>query len=210
MDEQIIKEITMKVLDSLSSDDGKRIPIGISGRHAHLCREHMDILFGKGSELTFMKELMGGQFAAQECIAIVSPKLKTIERVRVLGPLRGASQVEISKTDSFTLSLPVPFRESGDVAGSAPITLVGPCGAVRLDEGLIIAKRHIHMPPEDARRLGVADRDMVSVQAGCAERGGVFKHVLVRVDKSFTLEMHIDADEANCFGVTTGAFGVIV
>lgn len=210
MDEKIIKEITMKVLQGLSGNDGRKIPIGVSGRHVHLCREHMDVLFGKGSELTFMKELMGGQFAAEESIAVVSPKLKSIGRVRVLGPLRNASQVEISKTDSFALSLKAPLRESGDTVGSAPITLVGPCGAVHINEGVIIAKRHIHMSSEDAKRLNVADRDIVNVQAGCAERGGVFKHVLVRVDDSFTLEMHIDADEANAFGVATGSFGEIV
>ena len=179
------------------------VPIGISARHVHLTQEHVEILFGKGYELTRKKDLMGGQFAANEQVTIVGTKLRAIENIRVLGPVRKQSQVEISKTDSYKLGIGVPVRESGDVAGAAPIALVGPKGTVYLQEGCMIAKRHVHMSPEDAKAAGQKDKDIVSVKVE-NERGTIFNHVQIRVDESFTLEMHIDTDEANASRIAQG------
>ncbi len=185
------------------------VPIGISARHVHLTQEHVEILFGKGYELTRKKDLMGGQFAANEQVTIVGTKLRAIENIRVLGPVRKQSQVEISKTDSYKLGIGVPVRESGDVAGAAPIALVGPKGTVYLQEGCMIAKRHVHMSPEDAKAAGQKDKDIVSVKVE-NERGTIFNHVQIRVDESFTLEMHIDADEANGAGIQSGDMGYLM
>ena len=146
---------------------------------------------------------MGGQFAANEMVTLVGLKLRAIENVRVLGPVRKASQVEISATDAVKLGIKAPIRESGKIAGSAPIAIVGPKGALYLKEGCIIAMRHIHMSPADALAAGVHDGDIVSVKAD-NERGTVFNHVKIRVDESFTLEMHIDTDEANASKIATG------
>lgn len=179
------------------------IKVGISARHLHLTQEHVEILFGKGHTLTFKKELMGGQFAAEECVTIVGAQLNAIEKVRVLGPVRKRTQVEISKTDAIKLGINPPIRESGQVEGSASIHLIGPKGTVSLTEGCIIAKRHIHMSTKDAARFQVSDGQDVAVQVA-GERGGVLQHVTVRVDDSYSLEMHIDTDEANAFGIKCG------
>ena len=149
------------------------------------------------------KELMGGQFASNEVVTIVGVKLRAIENVRILGPVRSKTQVEISATDSITLGVKAPIRESGNVEGSAPIAIIGPKGAIYIKEGCIIAKRHIHMSPADAKEAGVTDGQVVSVKAD-NERGTIFNHVQIRVDDSFTLEMHIDTDEANAARIRTG------
>ncbi len=188
---------------SEKKQEGYKVPIGVSARHIHLTQEHVEILFGKGYLLTKKKDLMGGQFAANEVITIVGAKLRAIENVRVLGPTRKKSQVEISQTDTFKLGIKAPIRESGNVASSAPICIVGPKGSVYLEEGCIIAKRHIHMSPKDALDAGVKDGDEVSVKID-NERSVIFNHVQIRVDESFTLEMHIDTDEANASYVKTG------
>ena len=146
---------------------------------------------------------MGGQYACNETVTVVGLKLRAIENVRVLGPARSASQLEISSTDAMKLGIKAPIRESGNVAGSAPIAVVGPKGAVYLKEGCIVAMRHIHMSPADAMAAGVHDGDIVSVKAD-NERGTVFEHVKIRVHDSFTLEMHIDTDEANASLIKTG------
>lgn len=202
-----VELITRMVMEALNqkyeSKGGYLVPVGVSARHVHLTQEHVEILFGKGYQLTKKKELMGGQFASNELVTIVGLKLRTIENVRILGPVRGRSQVEISATDAVKLGVKAPIRESGDVAGSAPIALVGPKGALYLTEGCIVAKRHIHMAPKDAIAAGVSDGDMVSVKAE-NERGTVFHEVKIRVDESFTLEMHIDTDEANAAKIATG------
>lgn len=202
-----VELITRMVMEALNqkneSKSGYLVPVGVSARHVHLTQEHVEILFGKGYQLTKKKELMGGQFASNELVTIVGLKLRAIENVRILGPVRGRSQVEISATDAVKLGVKAPIRESGDVAGSAPIALVGPKGALYLTEGCIVAKRHIHMAPKDAMAVGVSDGDMVSVKAE-NERGTVFHKVKIRVDESFTLEMHIDTDEANAAKIATG------
>ena len=213
MDQLQIEQITRMVLDALNSardrESGYAVPIGVSARHVHLTKEHVETLFGKGYELTKKKDLMGGQFAAAECVSIVGLKLRAIENVRILGPCRKASQVEISATDAIKLGIKAPVRESGDIAGSSPIAVVGPAGALYLNEGCIVAARHIHMSPADAAEAGLKDGDYVSVRAD-NERGTVFNHVKIRVDPSFSLEMHIDTDEANAGGIRQGDTAWIV
>ena len=202
-----IEEITRLVVEALEekkrSTHGFVVPIGVSARHIHLTQEHVEVLFGKGYQLTKKKDLMGGQFASNECVTIVGLKLRAIENVRVLGPVRKQSQVEISATDAIKLGIKAPVRESGNLTGSAPIAVVGPKGVLYLEEGCIIAKRHIHMARADAAAAGVHDGDIVSVKAD-NERGTIFNEVLIRVNDSYTLEMHIDTDEANAAKIATG------
>ena len=182
---------------------GFAVPGGVSARHVHLTQADLEVLFGEGYQLTKKKELMGGQFASNEQVTLVGLKLRAIENVRILGPCRKASQVEISKTDALKLGIKAPVRESGHTVGSAPIALVGPKGVLYLNEGCIVAQRHIHMSPADASAAGVKDGDIVSVVAE-NERGTAFNHVKIRVHDSFTLEMHIDTDEANAAGIRHG------
>ena len=199
-DIELITRSVINVWGNTYQDTGFMVPVGISNRHIHLTQEAVETLFGEGHQLTKKKELMGGQYACEECVTIVGLKLRAIENVRVLGPTRTANQVEISVTDARKLGITVPVRESGDTAGSAPIAIVGPKGAIYLKEGCIVAARHIHMSPEDAAKAKVKDGDYVSVKVD-NERGTIFNKVKIRVDKSFTLEMHIDTDEANASGI---------
>ncbi|MEG2678289.1 MAG: phosphate propanoyltransferase [Oscillospiraceae bacterium] len=208
METQKIEYITKLVVDALSAAQqtpGQRdqVPVGVSARHIHLTQQCVETLFGAGHQLTKKKELMGGQFACEETVTLVSPKMKIMERVRVLGPLRKASQVEISSTDAMKLGMQVPLRESGDIAGSPAITVVGPKGTVVLPEGCIVAARHIHMSTEDAKQFGVTDGQIVSVRTG-GSRATLYGAVKIRVDPSFTLEMHIDTDEAGAAGIKNG------
>jgi len=173
------------------------IPIAISGRHCHLTAETFARLFGKEATPTLYKPLsQPGQYACEQCVNLIGPRDR-IERVRVLGPLRNVDQVEIARTDEFKLGVDAPVRDSGNVRGSARITLEGTAGTVSLQEGLICARRHIHMHPDDAARFGVADKDEVSVAIIGGARDLVFGDVLIRVKDSYALEMHIDTDEAN-------------
>ena len=203
MEANNIELITRMVIQAINQNEKKTngfmVPIGVSARHIHLTQEHVEALFGPGYQLTKKKELMGGQFASNETVTIVG----AIENVRILGPVRKASQVEVSATDAIKLGMNVPVRESGDITGSAPVAIVGPKGAVYLKEGCIVAMRHIHMSPKDAQAAGVKDGDIVSVKAD-NERGTIFNQVKIRVDDSFTLEMHIDTDEANAAKIATG------
>ena len=212
VDEKNIEQITKLVMEVLRGEEAPRegflVPVGVSARHVHLTQADVETLFGAGYQLTKKKELMGGQFASNEQVTIVGTKLRAIENVRILGPVRKFSQVEISRTDAMKLGVAAPLRDSGDIAGSAPIAVVGPKGAIYLKEGCIVARRHIHMSPADARAAGVRDKDVGSVEADNA-RGTVFDEVLVRVDDSFTLEMHIDTDEANASNIKTGDAVVI-
>lgn len=213
LEDHKIELITRMVLDALEEKEngktGFAVPVGVSARHIHLTQEHVEQLFGQGYELTKKKDLMGGQFASNETVTIVGLKLRAIENVRILGPVRKASQVEVSATDAIKLGVKVPIRESGNTKGSAPIAVVGPKGAIYLNEGCIIAKRHIHMSPTDALAAGVKDGDLVSVKAD-NERETVFHQVQIRVDDSFTLEMHIDTDEANAAKITCGQMVTIL
>ncbi|MDK2821377.1 MAG: putative phosphotransacetylase [Clostridia bacterium] len=172
------------------------VPVGVSGRHVHLSKEHLNILFGNDYELTPIKDLgQPGQYAAKETVTIIGPK-GILEKVRIIGPTRSASQVELSKTDCFKVGVNPPVRDSGVHEGSPGCILVGPEGVVKLEKGVIIASRHIHMLPEDAEKYGLKDKDMVKVKVD-NERGLVFENVLVRVSTTSGLEFHIDTDEAN-------------
>lgn len=153
VDEKSIDKITKLVMELLREDGGKEgymVPVGVSARHVHLTQADVETLFGPGYELTKKKELMGGQFASNELVTIVGTKLRAIENVRILGPVRKFSQVEISQTDAMKLGVRAPLRDSGNIKDSAPIAIVGPKGALYLKEGCIVAKRHIHMSPKDA------------------------------------------------------------
>lgn len=187
------------------------VPIAISGRHLHLDRPSMDVLFGEGSELTVYRRLsQPGQFAAHETVTLVGPRGE-IEGVRVLGPLRVATQVEISRTDEFTLGVDAPVRASGKIIGSAPITIRGPAGTLHLKEGLICAWRHIHMTHRDAEAYGVEHGDQVEVEITGGDRDLTFGDVLIRVKDAYVLEMHIDTDEANAAELSSrGAQGSLV
>ncbi len=187
-----------------------RIPVGVSARHVHLTQEHVEILFGPGAELTPDRPLsQPGQFACRERVLLAGPK-GSLSGVRVLGPARKATQVEISATDAIALGIRPPVRESGKLDGSAAVTLVGPHGAVTLESGVIIAQRHIHMLPEDARRFGVADGESVWVASTDGPRRTVFGDVIVRVSPNYQLEFHIDTDEANAAGLRTGDTVVLI
>ena len=207
MENKDLEALTRLVISCMQNQqekgNGFLVPVGVSNRHIHLSQEHVEALFGPGYQLTKKKELMGGQFASNECCTIVGLKLRAIENVRVLGPARKSTQVEISSTDARKLGINVPIRESGDTAGSAPIAIVGPKGALYCKEGCIVAARHIHMSPADAAACGVNDGDYVSVKVE-NERGTTFNNVKIRVDESFTLEMHIDTDEANASEIKQG------
>ena len=207
LSEQQLRELVSKVVESVSdkttTTEGD-IPVGISNRHIHLSREHVDILFGKGYQLTKLKDLsQPGQYACKEQLTLVGPSMRAIEGVRVLGPERKSSQVEISRTDSFTLKVKPPVRESGDIKGSAPVTVIGPKGIVTLNEGCIIANRHIHMSEDEGKAFGVRDGEYVDVEL-TGERRSLFYDVQIRVHKDFRLEMHIDTDDANAAGVGNG------
>lgn len=202
--DELVKVITDIVREKVSVSGKIMVPVGVSARHAHLSREDMDVLFGKGSELTKKKELMGGQYACEECVTILGAKLNSIENVRILGPLRSKTQVEISKTDGIKLGTKAPSRESGNIKDSASVTIVGPKGAIVLQEGCIVAMRHIHMSNEDAQKYSMKDNQIVTVKIP-GERGGLLSNVKVRVDKTYTLEMHIDTDEANAMDIKSGS-----
>jgi len=182
--------------------------VEVSAHHAHLTQEHVELLYGPGHQLTKHTDLsQPGQFACKEQVTLVGPKGR-IERVRVLGPVRKATQVEIAMTEQFKLGVQPPVRESGDIAGTPGCTLEGPAGSVVLERGVICALRHIHMTPADALRYGVRDKSFVRVRIA-GDRELVFGDVLVRVDPNYSLAMHIDTDEGNAAAIETGAQGFI-
>ncbi|MDQ7824149.1 MAG: phosphate propanoyltransferase [Candidatus Eremiobacteraeota bacterium] len=190
-------------------DEDLKIPISISARHIHLTKEHVATLFGKDARLTVKAPLsQPGQFACNETVSLTGPR-STIQNVRVLGPERKESQVEISRTDEFALGIDAPVRLSGDTSGTPGIRLIGPAGEVALDHGVIQAKRHIHMTPPDAQRFGVEDGECVMVKVG-GERGIVYDDVIVRVSNDFMLDMHVDTDEANAAELRQGAGGILI
>ena len=212
--EQIV-ELVKRALVEIDSKEGLAqknggIPIGISNRHIHLSQSDLEVLFGKGYELTPIKDLsQPGQYACKELLTIVGPSMRPIENVRVLGPLRKASQVEISMTDSYVLKVKPPVRESGKIKDSAPITIIGPKGVVQLSEGCIIANRHIHMSPDEALAFGLKDGDYVDIDVNGKRKTRWFD-VQVRVDKDYRLEMHVDTDDANSAGISNGFIVTIV
>ncbi len=184
--------------------------IETSARHVHLSKEHIDVLFGQGHELTFKKELsQPGQFACEERVTIVGEK-NQIKNVIILGPARPATQVEVSLTDARNLGVKAPIRESGDVAGSGACKIVGPCGEVEISEGVITAKRHIHLTPEAAAEMGVVDKQIVCVKVDSEGRKTVFGDVVIRVSEKFAPAMHIDTDESNAACCAPGMMGEVI
>ncbi|WP_028400563.1 phosphate propanoyltransferase [Ectobacillus panaciterrae] len=179
------------------------IPVGVSNRHVHVKEEHLQQLFGTDYKLKVLKELsQPGEFAAEETVTIRTQKSE-IKNVRILGPVRSITQVEISKTDSFTLGIKPPVRPSGKIEGTPGLTIIGPQGEVEIPNGVIIAQRHIHMTPDDAKSFGVDDGQYVSIKTA-GERGLIFDKVLIRVKDTYALDMHIDTDEANAAGLKSG------
>lgn len=188
----------------------KSIPVAISARHIHLTQETFEKLFGNGVTPTVYRAIsQPGQYACEEKINLIGPRNR-IDGVRLLGPLRSVDQIEIARTDEFKLGVDAPIRDSGKVEGSAPITLEGPQGTVNLSEGLICARRHIHMHPDDAQVFGVADKDIVEVAITGGPRDLTFGDTLIRVSEKYKLEMHIDTDEANAAELSSEASGDIV
>lgn len=211
--QELIAAIVKNVLEASPSGEAtagdakadlNAVPVGVSNRHIHLTQADVETLFGPGYQLTVAKPLMGDDFAAKETVTIIGPSLKPIENVRVLGPVRKHTQVEISRTDTYVLRVNPPVRPSGDIAGSSPLTVVGPKGVLSIKEGCIIANRHIHMTPADAAARGVKDGDFVDVMVD-GERRTRFYDVQIRVSDKFRLEMHIDTDDANAAGIGQGA-----
>lgn len=180
-----------------------------SARHVHVTKEAFEVLFGAGKELTKKKDLsQPGQFACEERVDVVGEK-NTLKNVSILGPFRSANQVELSATDARSVGIKAPVRESGDVAGSGACKLVGPCGEVEMSEGVIIAKRHIHLTPADAEELGVKDKDVVYVKVDTDGRSAILGDVVCRVSDKFARAMHIDTDESNAISAFNGLEGEI-
>ena len=183
--------------------------VEISARHLHLSQEHLDILFGAGHQLTNKKDLsQPGQFACEEKVEVIGTKGSL--KMSVLGPVRPETQVELSLTDARSIGVTAPVRESGDIAGSGACKLVGPAGEVEVQEGVIAAKRHIHMTPADAETYGVKDKDVVSVKVETNGRALTFGDVVVRVSEKFSLAMHIDTDESNAACAVNGTMGELI
>lgn len=188
----------------------KKFIVETSARHVHVTQEHFEVLFGKDAKLTPKKDLsQPGQFACEERIEVVGPK-KSLPGVSILGPFRKSTQVELSATDARSIGLPICIRESGDIANTPGCKLVGPCGELEIKEGVIVAKRHIHVTPEDAKELNVSDKEIVAVEITTEQRSLIFKDVVVRVSPSFALAMHIDTDESNAAGCGREVYGIIV
>ena len=208
MDHDLLGLIINRVLAKLTGYSLLQIhpqplPVGVSNRHLHLSAADLETLFGAGYQLQRQRDLQQpGQFVAAETVNIAGPK-GCIEKARILGPVRKQTQVEISRSDGYKLGLNPPVRESGNLQGSSGVTIIGPRGAVYLNEGLIVARRHIHMSPDDAVNYGVADGDILQISTN-GERSLVFDQVTVRVNPKFILELHLDIDEANAAGINQG------
>lgn len=180
-----------------------KIPVGLSNRHVHISEEDLEVLFGEDYNLTELKDLsQPGQYACEEKVDVVGPRGK-LEGVRILGPTRDKTQIEISTTDAFTIGVKPMLRNSGDIEGTPGAKIVGPKGEVELKEGLIVAARHIHMHTKDAENFGLKDEDVVKVETE-GDRGVIFKNVLVRVSDAFQLELHLDMEEGNAAGLKNG------
>lgn len=210
LDQGIWNEATLhQLLDKKRKTDLDSLTVGVSGRHIHVSQEHLDILFGKGYELSAVKELsQPGQFAAKECVTLVGPK-GVIQNVRVLGPTRKQTQVEVLAGDTFKLGVPQVIRLSGHLKGTPGITVVGPKGTVILSEGLIVAARHIHMSPAEASERGLHDGQLVSIRFD-GERAGQLDNVAIRVTENSALDCHIDTEEANALHIAHGSVVQII
>lgn len=212
MDENQVKLIVAEVLKGIELREriktGK-VPVGVSNRHIHVTQSDLETLFGKGYSLKDMKSLsQPGQFAAEECVIIAGPK-GSIEKVRILGPVRPETQIEISMTDSYKLGVKGVVKNSGDISGTPGCVVIGPKGTVILDKGVIVAARHVHMSTSEASQMGLKDLDLVSLKTS-GSRSVTFNNVLVRVSDKFALDFHIDTDEANGAGLKNGDMVEIV
>ncbi|MDO5038046.1 MAG: phosphate propanoyltransferase [Tissierellia bacterium] len=208
----MLKEITREEVQKTIRqvlDESLFVPIGVSNRHLHVDQETCDILFGKGHGLTVKAPVkQKGQFAANEKVDLVSPEGK-ITGVRILGPIRKENQVELSLADARALRLKVPVRDSGDHRGTPGLTLVGPKGSVKIDQGVIVAARHIHVPSDLAKKYQIVDGQMAQVSIG-GQRGLLYHHVLLRVREDYVLEMHLDVEEANAGGIKNGDYARVI
>lgn len=194
--EQIVREIVLKHIGGPAGQPN--LVVSISARHCHLTDEHVEVLFGAGRKLTPMKDLyQDGYYAAEETVMVVGPRRRMLPTVRVLGPTRSASQVELAFTDSISLGIDAPVRPSGKVEGTPGCVLVGPAGVVELKQGVIRAERHVHMSPSDAEHYGVKDKDRMSLRVYSGSCSTVFENLLVRAEKGIKLEVHLDTDEGN-------------
>ncbi|NLC34145.1 MAG: phosphate propanoyltransferase [Erysipelothrix sp.] len=187
-----------------------KVLVEISARHVHLTDEHLEVLFGEGHQLHNLKELsQPGQYATEERVTLKGPKGE-MSRVIVLGPTRPATQVEISATDARALGVKADVRMSGDIANTGGMTLVGPAGSIELNEGVIVAKRHIHLSDEDAKQFELEDQEVVNVKIETEQRSLIFDDVVVRVNPNFRAAMHIDTDEGNAAGIAGSTQGIII
>lgn len=206
--EQMVREAVERRNGGAGTD--RSVPMNISARHMHIRQDHLETLFGPGAVLTKLRDLMQpGEFAANETVAVVGPNRRVFEQVRILGPVRKVTQVELSFTDGRYLGMDLPGRISGDIAGTHPVLLVGPKGVVQLSEGVIRALRHMHIGEEDAARIGLRNGQTVSVRTH-GPMGVTFDRVLIRAGSAALREMHIDTDEANAAGLGSGAVGEII
>ncbi|MYB65622.1 phosphate propanoyltransferase [Candidatus Poribacteria bacterium] len=225
-DKDLVKLITRRVVSRLSNDQpcsgcalrscapGERacdvvtaqqkIPVGVSARHAHVTQEDLEILYGAGHQLTVYAPLyQPGAFAANETVTVVGKRMRAIEHVRILGPVRDYSQVEVAQTEAIRLGLNPPIRDSGDLKGAEAITLVGPEGSVYLNEGAICAARHIHMTPEHAESFGISETDLLKVRIP-GERALTFENIRPKIHEDYALQMHLDTDDSNAAGLKGG------
>lgn len=225
-DQDLVKLITQRVVNRLSNDQPcsgcalrtcdagnracdvagsqQKIPVGVSARHAHVTQEHLEILYGSGHQLTVYAPLYQPEaFAANETVTVVGKRMRAIEHVRILGPVRDYSQVEVAQTEAIRLGLNPPIRDSGDLAGAEAITLIGPTGSVYLEEGAICASRHIHMTPEQAQEFGLTESDRVRVRIP-GERALTFENIRPKIHESYVLQMHLDTDDSNAAGLKGG------
>ncbi|OFI06657.1 phosphate propanoyltransferase [Clostridium acetireducens DSM 10703] len=205
----LLEAVKSKDTSTAVHKDPSGIPVGVSNRHVHLSRKDLDILFGKDYNLVKIKDLsQPGQYACKETVTICGPK-GAIEKVRILGPIRSKTQVEVLAGDCIKLGTVPHVKLSGDLARTSPITIVGPKGSVQIDEGLIVAQRHIHMTPEDAKNLGVHDGQIVSIKFEDL-RGGIYNNVAIRANDSSKLECHLDIEEANAMSINSKSRVAIV
>lgn len=217
LEERIIQEITEKVIRSLRPYFGLTcpvegaqtlengwIPLGVSARHLHVSQEHLELLYGPGQQLTPYRPLyQEGEFAAEETVALIGPRMRALGPVRILGPVRRRTQIEVAYTDALQLGVMPPVRPSGQLDGSESCIIAGPKGVVHLKEGLIRANRHVHLGTRDAELLGIKDNVLCKIRV-CGDRPLIYYDVQVRVGESFKAECHLDTDDANAAGVTSG------
>jgi len=199
--DRIVQEVVRRV--RTKAEPAFPIPVGVSVRHCHVDPETLEILFGRGAQLTPYRELyQPGAFAAQEYISVVGPRLRAIERVRILGPCRGYNQVELARTDAIFLGLSPPMRDSGDLRGASPVTFIGPEGSITVPAA-IRATRHIHLRPSDQVELGLEEQETVQVRVG-GEKGVIYQNVRLKIDPDYLPELHLDTDDANAADIVCG------